>query len=147
MEKTFAILKPGVLQRGIAGNIISMLEEAGFKITALKMMQIDRQTAELHYGEHKGRDFFDPLIDYICSAPVILLCLERTNAAAALRRLCGATAPDEAASGTVRGRFGVSKRMNIIHASDSPESAMREIDLFFGKNEIFNWSSGNEKWF
>ncbi len=146
MERTFAMLKPGVLQRRLAGRIITRLEDKGFNISAMKLTKLTRELAETHYAEHKGKDFYEPLLKYMTSSTVIMMVLERENAIAALRNLAGPTNVDEAAPGTIRGDFGVITRRNLIHASDSPESAEREIKLFFGEEEIKPFTDGNSKW-
>lgn len=147
IERTFAMLKPGVLQRRLAGEIISRLEKKGFNIAALKMALLTREIAERHYGEHKGKEFYEPLLEYMTSSPVIMMILERENAVTALRNLAGPTNVDEAAPGTIRGDFGVITRRNLIHASDSPESAEREIALFFSKEDITPFEDGNSRWY
>ncbi len=147
IERTFAMLKPGVLQRRLAGEIISRLEKKGFNIAALKMALMTREIAERHYGEHKGKEFYEPLLEYMTSSPVIMMILERENAITALRNLAGPTNVDEAAPGTIRGDFGVITRRNLIHASDSLESAEREIALFFSKEDITPFEDGNSRWY
>ncbi len=147
IERTFAILKPGVFQRRLAGEILSRLEKKGFNIIALKMVHLSRKLVETHYAEHKGKDFYTPLLEYMMSSPVILMVLERENAIKALRKLSGPTAVDNAAPGTIRGDYGVITRRNLIHASDSPESAEREIKLFFSEEEIHPFIDGNARWY
>jgi nucleoside-diphosphate kinase len=146
MEKTFAMLKPGIHQRRLIGEVLSRIEKMGFNIVAMKQICVTRELAERHYGEHKGKEFYQPLVDFVTSGPSIAMVLERENGIAALRRLCGATNPDDADPGTLRGDFAVITRRNIIHASDSKESARREIDLFFDEREICGFEDGNEKW-
>ncbi len=145
-ERSFSMLKPGVLQRRIVGEVLSRLEAKGFRIIGLKMMRVSRQLAETHYREHRDKAFFGELVDYICSAPLIALVLEADGAVAMLRHLCGATKADQAAPGTIRGDFALHTNFNIIHASDSHESAEREIGLFFGPEEIFDWEDCNHGW-
>ncbi len=147
IQRTFAMFKPGVLQRRLFGEILTRLEKKGFNIIALKMVTLSKKLAETHYAEHKGKDFYKPLLEYMLSSPVILMILERENAIAALRKLAGPTNVDEAEPGTIRGDFGVITRRNLIHASDSPESAQREIKLFFSENEINIFTDGNSKWY
>ncbi len=147
LERTFAMLKPGVLQRRIAGDVIQRIEKKGFKIVGMKLMQVSRQLAEQQYAEHKGKDFYEPLIDYTTSGPVIALVLERVDAINALRRLAGPTMVDTALPGTIRGDYAVSTRKNIIHASDSHESAQREIELYFTPKEIHLYEDGHEQWY
>jgi len=146
-ERTFAMIKPGVLQRRIFGEVITRLEQKGFNIIAMKMLEITKELAETHYGEHKGKPFYEPLVKYMTSGTSVAMVLERENAIATLRQISGATNPDEATPGTIRGDYAVITRRNIIHASDSPESAKREIELFFTKDEIFSFEDGNDKWY
>jgi nucleoside-diphosphate kinase len=146
-ERTFAMLKPGVLQRRIAGEVLQRLEMKGFKIIGMKLMRISKELAEKQYAEHRGKDFYAPLMDYTSSGPVVVMVLERPDAIAALRRLAGPTLVDAALPGTIRGDYGVTTRKNIIHASDSRESAEREIGLFFKPEEIHEYEDGNEQWY
>lgn len=146
LERTFTMLKPGVLSRRIAGEILTRIERKGLTIRALKMMKIDRELAETHYAEHRGKDFFTSLVDYITSGPVVAMVLEGDGAIAMLRRLCGPTKAEDAAPGTIRGDYGMHTNLNIIHASDSPESAARETALFFKPEEILDWEDGNHGW-
>ncbi len=147
IEQTFTIIKPGILQRRLTGEIICRFESKGFRILGLKSMLIPLKTAEEHYKEHKGKVFYEPLLEYMTSDPVIVMVLERENAIESLRKLAGATNPDNAAPGTIRGDFGVTTRKNIIHASDSRESAEREIKLFFSGEEILNYSDSLDEWY
>ncbi|MFP4563364.1 MAG: nucleoside-diphosphate kinase [Spirochaetia bacterium] len=147
MEKTLALIKPGILQRRIVGEVVSRIEKKGFKITAMKMMRIPEELAEEHYAEHKGKDFYLPLIEYMTSSPCIAMILERENAVAAMRKMAGPTSPDEALPGTIRGDYGMEPRKNILHASDSIESAKREIDLFFTEDEHYEYEDPNAEWF
>lgn len=146
-ERTFAMLKPGVLQRRIAGEIITRLERKGFQIIAMKLMQIPRELAETHYEEHREKPFFGELTGYVTSAPVLAMVLEGEEGISRLRLLCGATKVEQALPGTIRGDFAAQTTMNIIHASDSPESASREIGLFFANDEIIAYEDGNADWF
>jgi nucleoside-diphosphate kinase len=146
-ERTFAMFKPGVLQRRVAGEIMSRIEKKGFDIIALKLMRISTELAQDHYAEHREKSFFRSLIDYVTSGPVVAMILERPDAIGVLRNVIGATNPDKAQPGTVRGDYGVSTEHNLIHASDSPESAAREINLFFKDEEIAVFEDGNAKWF
>jgi nucleoside-diphosphate kinase len=145
MERTFVMLKPGVLQRRIAGEVINRLERKGLKMIACKMLQPALPLVEAHYAEHKGRDFYAKLVDYTLSGPVIAMILEGNDAIAMVRRLIGPTS--DAAPGTIRGDFANQTRLNIVHASDSAASAEREIDLFFTPAEICPWEDGNKAWF
>ena len=146
MERTLVILKPDALQRKLLGKIISRLEEKGLKIVALKMMKIRQELAEKHYGVHKGKDFYEPLIRYITSSPVVLMILEGKNACAILRKMMGATFGGDAEPGTIRGDYALSNRFNLIHGSDSPASAEKEIGLFFTKEDIFAYEQADLNW-
>lgn len=146
IERTFMMLKPGVLPRRIVGEIITRIERKGFEIVGIKIMCIPRPLAEEHYLEHRGKPFFQELVDYICSGPVIGMVLESDGAIALLRNLCGATRAHEAAPGSIRGDYAAHTNFNIIHASDSPESAVREIALFFKPEELIDWKDGNNDW-
>lgn len=147
VERTFSMLKPGVLQRRIVGEVLSRIERKGLKIIALKLMRISRELAETHYAEHKGKPFYDKLVEYTISGPVVAFVLEGNDAVVKLRRLCGPTDVMESAPGTIRGDFCFTTRLNIVHASDSPESAAREIPLFFSEDELVSWSDGNDGWY
>jgi nucleoside-diphosphate kinase len=146
IEKTFCMLKPGIVQRRLAGEIIARIERKGLKIVALKMMTIPRALAETHYAEHLGKPFFPGLISYVTSGPVVAMAVEGEEAIARLRALCGATKADAALPGTIRGDFAMRTEKNAIHASDSPESAGRELGLFFEAREFCAWADGNDVW-
>jgi nucleoside-diphosphate kinase len=147
MERTFVMLKPGVLQRRIAGEVLSRLERKGLKIIALKMIKMDAPMAETHYAEHRGKGFYENLVAYTISGPIIAMVIEGEGAIGMVRRLTGATDVTESLPGTIRGDYAGSTRLNIVHASDSPESAAREIACFFTGAEIFDWEDGNVQWF
>ena len=136
MERSFAMLKPEVLQRRLAGEIIGRIEAKGMSILALKQMKISDELCRQHYAEHRDKEFFLPLVRYMTGGPVVAMVLEGENDISRLRLLCGATRVDEAAPGTIRGDYATSTQMNIIHASDSAASAKREISLFFGDGEL-----------
>ncbi len=135
-QRSFGMLKPGVLQRRIVGEIIGRIERKGLHITALKIMNIPESLCRKHYQEHQGKEFYEPLVQYMMSNSVVAMVIEGESAITRLRMLCGATNIDNAAPGTIRGDYASTTRMNIIHASDSVESAEREIDLFFSSGEI-----------
>ncbi len=133
MQKTYFMIKPEIVQAGEhVGDILAIVNRAGFRITGLALRQLDRPLVENFYGEHRERGFFKDLCDYICSGPVVTVRLERENAVAALRQLIGATNPAEAAIGTVRHLYGASLSHNAVHASAVPEDAERELQLIFG---------------
>lgn len=146
IERTFSLLKPGVVQRRLVGEILSRIERKGLRIVALKMRMIDRALAQTHYAEHREKPFFGELVDFIISGPVVAMVVEGDGAIATLRRLCGATKAEEALPGTIRGDYAVHTGLNVIHASDSAQSAEREIALFFDSAEIQEWKDGNDAW-
>jgi nucleoside-diphosphate kinase len=147
MERTFVMLKPGVLQRRIAGEVLNRFERKGLRLVALKLLRMTRELVETHYGEHRGRDFYDALVDYTLSGPVIAMVLEGEEAVTVVRRLAGPTNLPEAPAGTIRGDYAARTRLNIVHASDSPASAEREIPLFFSPAEFCPWEDGNREWY
>ncbi len=140
------MIKPDAVQRGLIGEIISRLERKGLKIVAMKMLNVSRELAERHYAEHREKPFFESLVDYITSAPVVAMVVEGKNAVKVVRTLVGATNPQEALPGTIRGDFGMDIGRNVIHASDSLESAEREISLFFKPEEIVEYKRTDEDW-
>ena len=146
MERTFVMIKPDAVQRGLVGEIISRLEKKGLKIVAMKMINVSRELAERHYAEHREKPFFESLVSYITSAPVVAMVVEGKNAVKVVRTLVGATNPQEALPGTIRGDFGMDIGRNVIHASDSLESAEREISLFFKPEEIVEYKRIDEDW-
>ncbi len=146
MEKTFLMVKPDGVQRELIGEITSRFEKKGFQLVGAKLMTISKQLAEEHYGEHKERPFFGELVDFITSGPVFAMVWQGENVIATARQMMGATNPSEAAPGTIRGDFGVTVGKNIIHGSDSPESAKREIGLFFKENELVEYSKLINNW-
>ncbi|MCC7089545.1 MAG: nucleoside-diphosphate kinase [Dehalococcoidia bacterium] len=134
------------MQRGLAGEIIGRLERRGLRIAATKLIHITRPLAEQHYAEHKGKGFYDGLVDYITSCPVVAAVFEGTNAVSVVRATIGATDPAAAAPGTIRADFGLKRGRNLVHASDSPASAVREIELFFKPAEVVDWSRDTDRW-
>ena len=132
LERTLFIVKPDAVERRLIGKILAHVEEKGFRIQEARFSRMTRDEAQSFYGEHQGKPFFNDLVEYMTSGPVMLTCLEREDAIKTLREVVGATDPKEAAPGTVRALFGQSKQMNSVHASDSPPSADREVKLFFG---------------
>ncbi|UMZ73584.1 nucleoside-diphosphate kinase [Natranaerofaba carboxydovora] len=146
MEKTFVMIKPDGVQRNLAGNVISRLENKGLKLKGLKLMQISESLAKTHYGEHEGKPFFQSLIDYITSGPVIAMVWEGENAIEVTRNIMGETDPKKAAPGTIRGDLALTIGANIVHGSDSPESAEKEIGLFFSQDEIIDYNLTLESW-
>jgi len=146
IEKTFVIFKPDAVQRGLVGEILNRFERKGLRLAGLKVMQVSRQLAETHYGEHKGKPFYAGLVDFILSGPVVCLALEGPYAVASVRKLVGKTFGNEAEPGTIRGDYGSSRGMNLIHASDSPESAVRELALWFGNDGFVSYGRAIDAW-
>ncbi|WP_318664423.1 nucleoside-diphosphate kinase [Treponema sp.] len=142
--RCFSMLKPGVLNRRIVGEVINRLERKGLKLVGLKMMNISEELAGKHYAEHKEKPFFGELVSYITSAPVVAMVWQGDDCVTLVRKLCGATKPSEAAPGTIRGDFCLHTAFNVIHASDSDESAEREINLFFKPEEIIDWKDNTQ---
>ncbi len=147
IQRTFAMLKPGVLQRRIVGEVLARFERKGLKIVGMKILTIPPLLAATHYAEHKGKSFYDGLIQYIISGPVVAMVIEGDEAVQLVRKICGPTAVCESLPGTIRGDFCLHTNLNIIHSSDSPESAERELKLFFQPNEIVSWDDGNAAWY
>ena len=146
MEQTYVMIKPDGVQRNLVGEIVGKIEKKGYKITAMKMITISKETAETHYEEHKGKPFFGGLVDFITSGPVVAMVVEGDDAIIGMRKMMGATNPLNAERGTIRGDFGISMGRNIIHGSDSPESAKREIGIFFKPEEICAYESTIYRW-
>jgi len=140
------MVKPDGVQRGLVGEVVSRFEKKGIKIAALKLMQITPELAEKHYAEHKEKPFFDDLVSFITSGPVAAMVLEGENVIGMVRTMMGATNPKDSALGTIRGDFGMTIDKNIIHGSDSPESAVREISIFFAEDEIVTYTLAAEGW-
>jgi nucleoside-diphosphate kinase len=146
MERSLVLIKPDAIQRGLAGKIISRLEEKGLKIIAMKMLQMDKELAQRHYAVHKGKAFFDDLVDFITSSPIIAVVFQGKNAVEIIRQVMGETDPAKARSGTIRGDFGIDIGHNLVHGSDSPENASKEIELFFQNEEILNYDRELDTW-
>jgi nucleoside-diphosphate kinase len=138
VEKSLVLIKPDAMQRGLAGEIISRLEKKGLKIVGMKMLHMDKNLAQRHYAIHKGKTFFDDLVSFITSSPVIAIVFQGKNAVEMIRRMMGETDPAKAQPGTIRGDLGIDIGHNLIHGSDSIENASQEIDLFFSKEETFS---------
>ena len=146
VERTLVIVKPDGVQRGLVGEIIGRLERRGLKIVALGMRVIDRGLAERHYAEHEGKPFYPGLVDYIGSGPSVTMVLEGPGAIRVTRETVGKTNPAEAAAGTIRGDLGLMTGRNLIHASDGPESAAREVALFFGEDGTVSYARDTDRW-
>ncbi|MEA2045898.1 MAG: nucleoside-diphosphate kinase [Euryarchaeota archaeon] len=146
MEKTFFMIKPDGVQRGLVGQIIRRVEDKGLKIVAMKMRRLDQATAEEHYAEHREKPFFKDLVDFIISGPSVPMVVEGKDVISEIRRINGATNPTEALPGTIRGDFGLDTGRNVVHGSDSPASAEREMALHFDALEIIDYSRIDEAW-
>ena len=146
MEQTLVLVKPDGVQRGLVGEVISRLERRGLKLVALKLMQVDEALAHRHYGEHVDRPFFSGLVQFITSAPVAAMVWRADNAVEVVRNTMGVTSPAAATPGTIRGDFGIDIGRNLVHGSDSVESAEREVALFFDLGEILDYSRSTDPW-
>jgi nucleoside-diphosphate kinase len=146
VERTFLMIKPDGVQRGLVGEIIQRYETKGFTLVGLKLLSVSRQLAEQHYAVHKERPFFAGLVDFITSGPVVAMVWEGEGVIAAARKMIGATKPLEAEPGTIRGDFGVTVGRNIIHGSDAPETAQEEIALWFTESELTAWEPTLKGW-
>ncbi len=146
MEQTLIILKPDAVQRGLMGKIISRFEDKGIKVVGAKFMQISQDLAAKHYEAHQEKPFYAGLVNFMTSSPVLVLALEGVGAISICRTMMGATFGSKADAGTIRGDFGVSNSFNLIHGSDSPEAAEKELGLFFADGEIISWDRASEGW-
>ena len=146
MERTLVIIKPDAVQRGLIGPIITRLEQRGLKIVGMKFMQIDEELAHRHYAIHEGKGFFEGLIQYITSAPVVVMVLEGPQAIKIVRNTLGATRPIEAEQGTIRADFGLEIGRNLTHGSDTLENAAIEVNLFFGEEGLVSWDRDTDRW-
>lgn len=147
MERTFIAIKPDGVQRGYIGEIIQRFERKGFKLNGLKLMNVTREMAETHYGEHASKPFFQGLVNFITSGPIVAMVWEGANVVESARKMMGATNPKDAAPGTIRGDYAVDLGRNVIHGSDSVESAEREIRIFFQEAELVcGWERSVEGW-
>ena len=145
-ERTLILVKPDGIQRGLAGEIISRLESRGLRIVGLRMLRVDEALAKRHYAEHEGKPFFAGLIDYITSSPIVAAVIEGTRAIEVVRKTMGVTDPAEAEPGTIRGDLGLELGRNLIHGSDGPDSAAREIALFFDESQTFDYERDIDRW-
>ena len=146
MERTLVLVKPDGVQRGLIGEVISRLERRGLKLIGMKLMQVDDALARQHYGEHVDRPFFGGLVDFITSSPVVAMAWEADNAAEVVRNTIGQTNPTTSPAGTIRGDLGLDIGRNLVHGSDSPESAVRELGLFFKDGELLDYARANDSW-
>jgi len=146
IHRTFVMLKPDTVQRNLVGEIISRFERRGLKIVAMKLILMDEGTARGLYSMHEGKEFYEPLIKYVMSGPSVVCVIEGYEAIKAIRNMLGATNPLESDAGSIRGDYGLFLRRNVVHASDSPDTAEREIDLFFKPDEIIEYKKADEDW-
>ena len=146
MERTLVLVKPDGVQRGLMGEVVTRLERRGLRMVAAKFLNVSQELAETHYAVHKGKVFYDGLIIYITSAPVLAMVWEGPNAVAAVRQTMGSTRPTEAAPGSIRHDFALEVGRNLTHASDTPENSVKEIDLWFTPEELVNWKREIDCW-
>ena len=146
MDRTLVLLKPDAVQRGLAGEIINRLERRGLKLAAMKMLHVTEELAHRHYGDHVGKPFFEGLVKFITSSPIVAMVVEGENVVEVVRNTMGVTSPSEAAPGTIRGDLALTIGANLIHGSDSPDSAKREIELFFSPEEIIDYTRDVDSW-
>ena len=146
MERTLILIKPDAMQRGLAGEIITRFERRGLRMVAMRLLKVDKAMAKKHYGEHVGKPFFDGLVDYITSSPIIAAVFEGTNAVAACRQTMGATKPVEAAPGTIRHDFGLEIGRNLVHGSANTDDAAREVEIWFRGQPVLDWKRDVDGW-
>jgi len=146
VERSLVLVKPDGVQRALVGEVLSRLERRGLRLVAAKFMQVSKELAETHYGIHKGKPFYDGLIEYIISAPVMAMVWEGPNAIAAIRQTMGATRPTEAAPGSLRHDFALEVGRNLTHASDTPENGASEVALWFKEDELVDWKREVDRW-
>jgi len=146
VERTLIIIKPDAVQRGLIGEIIRRFENRGLRLVGMKLVHLTPALASQHYAVHKEKSFFGPLIDYITSAPVVVMVLEGSRAVELARNTIGATKPVEALAGTIRGDFGMEVGRNLVHGSDSAENAQKEVALFFTTDELIDWARSTDPW-
>lgn len=146
MERTLLLIKPDGVQRGLVGEVIGRIEKRGLKLVGLKLMQVSETLAKEHYAEHSERPFFKKLVDFITSGPLVAIAVEGPNVITLMRKMIGSTNPQEAAQGTIRGDYGLVTTFNVMHGSDGPESAERELKLFFADGELLAYTRSNDVW-
>ena len=146
MERTLVLLKPDALQRGLMGRIIARLEDRGLKVVGMKLMQMDASVAKVHYQAHVEKPFYPGLAAFMTSRPIVALAVEGKNAVEVVRQAIGATDPQKAAPGTIRGDFGLDVGRNLAHGSDSPDAAQRELAIFFQESELFSYARETDRW-
>ena len=146
MEQTLILVKPDAMQRGLAFEVLGRLERRGLKLVGLRLLHVDEALAKQHYGEHEGKPFFDGLVDYSTAGPIIAAIFEGPDAGSAARQTIGSTNPTEASPGTIRGDLGIEIGRNLVHGSDSSQSAEREISIFFDNQVVENWKRDSDPW-
>ncbi|MCA8918470.1 MAG: nucleoside-diphosphate kinase [Planctomycetes bacterium] len=146
MERTLILIKPDGVQRALVGEIVNRFERTGMKIVGMKLMQMTPELASQHYKDHVGKGFYDGLVKFMTSSPLVALAIEGPKAVDNCRKLMGKTFCTDAVAGTIRGDFGISRGLNLVHGSDSPESAQRELGLFFQANELLEYSRAVDAW-
>ncbi|KAA3662018.1 MAG: nucleoside-diphosphate kinase [Chloroflexi bacterium] len=146
MERTLILVKPDGVQRGLIGEIVARFERRGLKLVGMKFMQMSKELAGQHYGVHKERPFYNSLVEYITSGPIVAMVWEGNDAIAAARATMGGTKPVEATPGTIRGDFGMEIGRNLVHGSDSPENGKKEVSLFFSPEELVEWGRDTDRW-
>lgn len=146
MQRTLCLMKPDAVQRRIIGRIVTRFEEKGLRIDGLKMLQLDRQLAEQLYEPHVGKDFYEPLVRFVCSGPVVAVALSGPDAIQAVRKMVGATWGLEAEPGSIRGDYAISRRHNVVHASDGEDSARRELSVLFAEGELLEYERVDRPW-
>jgi nucleoside-diphosphate kinase len=146
IEKTFLMIKPDGVQRGLIGEIVSRFEKKGYQLVAAKLLSVSKELAETHYAEHKGKPFFEELTSFITSSPVFAMVWQGDGVIAGARAMMGSTHPAQSAPGTIRGDYGMHLSLNVIHGSDGPESAEREINIFFSQTELIGYERALNQW-
>jgi nucleoside-diphosphate kinase len=145
-ERTLVLIKPDGVERGLIGEVIRRFEQKGFKIVGLKMLRVTTELAQEHYRDHVGKPFYEPLVAFITQGPIVAIAVEGPAAIARVRQMMGALDPAQATPGTIRGDFVVDRQMNVIHGSDSPENAARELNLFFRPDELMTFTRSVDQW-
>lgn len=146
METTLIILKPDAVQRGVMGNLISRFENKGLTFVGMKFMKVPKETAEKHYAVHSDKPFFGELIEFITASPVLVLAIKGPSAISVCRNIIGPTDGTQAPPGTIRGDFGLSKQLNLVHGSDAPETAEAELKIWFDESELVDWERVDQRW-
>jgi nucleoside-diphosphate kinase len=146
IERTLVLVKPDALQRGLAGEVLARLERRGLRIAGLKLLQVSDEMAKRHYAEHEGKPFYQGLLTFITSGPIVAAAFEGPGAIQAARQVMGATDPQKAAPGTIRADLGIDMGRNLVHGSDSPESAKRELAIFFAPEELLDYDRAIDPW-